>query len=404
VRSAKGERRNNLTPLDTSRSRTRFHFLDSIRGLAAVYVVFYHLTSGYFHSTGHYKWAQLGHYSVSVFIVLSGFCLMLPIARDGTRASPAGVSGFIKRRARRILPPYYAALLFSAALWLLDTRFISGSAKPEWYGDTSFASWSSHVLLLHNSHPDWNIGINGALWTIATEWQIYFLFALLLLPVCRRFGWVVCLATAFGVGLLPHFVLPTSRNFDWACPWYLGLFGLGMLAAELAVNRSRKTEALAHPLLVCALWLSVLTAAFLKPRHFLAHEWRPDVMIGCACAAMILMCANSAQGVRPNWLLRVLESKPLVELGKFSYSLYLIHLPVIAILASFVWNIWKIPSQFAQSFYVWMGVCLSIAVAYGFHLLFEKPFLTTASPLQIPSQQNTVAPLWLLVHLKDEKR
>lgn len=374
-----GERRPpSITSEDVSPTRLRFHFLDSIRGLAAVYVVLYHLTSGCYRSTGQYKWAQLGHYSVSIFIVLSGFCLMLPVATNRAKTFSSGVSGFIKRRARRILPPYYAALVFSAALLIFDTRFISGHLRPEWYGDTSFASWTSHVLLVHNTRPDWNIGINGALWTIATEWQIYFVFALLLLPVCRRFGSMVCVIAAFAVGLLPHFVFAPSRNLDWACPWYLGLFALGMFAAELAVNPSRKTKILGHPMVVCCLWLAVFIAALLRPSHFIAHEWRPDVMIGCACVAMLLMCANSAQKSPRNWFLRVLESKPLVALGKFSYSLYLIHLPIIAILATLVWNVWKIPAQFAQSFYVWTGVCLSIAIAYGFHLLFEKPFLKSA--------------------------
>lgn len=197
-------------------------------------------------------------------------------------------------------------------------------------------------------------------------------------------------------------MFPPARNFDWACPWYLGLFALGMLAAELAVNRSRNTQILAHPLVACSLWLSVLVAAIFKPSHFLAHEWRPDVMIGYACATMILMCAYSAQTRRRNWLLRALECKLLVELGKFSYSLYLIHLPVIAVLSSLVWNIWRIPPQFAQLFYVWLGLSLSIVVAYGFHLMFEKPFLRTASVPQSTSIQTEPSATCVLIPLTND--
>src|SRR5580704_9768828 len=49
-----------------------------------------------------------GHFAVSVFIVISGFCLSLPLIRDGGELR-GGVKAFLKRRARRILPPYYAA-------------------------------------------------------------------------------------------------------------------------------------------------------------------------------------------------------------------------------------------------------------------------------------------------------
>ena len=51
-----------------------------------------------------------GHYAVAVFIVLSGFCLMLPVTRDPNGRLPGGFAAYLGRRARRILPPYYAAL------------------------------------------------------------------------------------------------------------------------------------------------------------------------------------------------------------------------------------------------------------------------------------------------------
>lgn len=128
MRSAAGARRHSITSGDTSPRLTRYPFLDSIRGLAAVYVVLYHLTNGCYRTTGQYKWAQLGHYSVSVFIVLSGFCLMLPVAVNQTRTFPSGLSVFIKRRARRVLPPYYAALNFQRRCGFL-TRASSPAAR-----------------------------------------------------------------------------------------------------------------------------------------------------------------------------------------------------------------------------------------------------------------------------------
>src|SRR5215203_1884331 len=100
----------------------RLAFLDGLRGLAASYVVLHHAAllvppSGL---TGPATVARFllrhGHYAVAVFIVLSGYCLMLPVARDPLGRLPGGTLAFFGRRARRILPPYYAALVLCWAL------------------------------------------------------------------------------------------------------------------------------------------------------------------------------------------------------------------------------------------------------------------------------------------------
>src|SRR5436853_35532 len=64
------------------------------------------------HLTG---WLYFGHFGVVVFIVLSGFCLMLPVVRgDGTLRG--GIAAFFKRRTLRIVPPYYVAIGLSLLL------------------------------------------------------------------------------------------------------------------------------------------------------------------------------------------------------------------------------------------------------------------------------------------------
>src|SRR5271155_141269 len=56
-----------------------------------------------------------GHLAVSVFIVISGFCLTLPVVSAGSKLR-GGFKDFLKRRARRILPPYYAAVALCMVL------------------------------------------------------------------------------------------------------------------------------------------------------------------------------------------------------------------------------------------------------------------------------------------------
>ena len=95
--------------------RLRLDVLDGIRGLSALYVALFH-AMGY---TGTMTTLQTqasaatqfiaaildyGAYAVPIFIVLSGFCLMLPLAQRQTTVLPGGTMAYLRRRAWRILP------------------------------------------------------------------------------------------------------------------------------------------------------------------------------------------------------------------------------------------------------------------------------------------------------------
>ena len=67
------------------------------------------------------------------------------------------------------------------------------------------------------------------MWSVATEWQIYFIFPLLLLPIWRKWGNGAVIAVAFAVGLAPHYLFHGFA--DIAAPWYIGLFTLGLVGA-----------------------------------------------------------------------------------------------------------------------------------------------------------------------------
>src|SRR2546421_13093474 len=96
--------------------RPHLDYLNGLRALAALYVVLHHayLTvwpvllgkapTGI--DAALVGWLAYGHYSVSVFIVISGFCLMLPVLRNQDVIAGGSIT-FYRKRARRILPPYY---------------------------------------------------------------------------------------------------------------------------------------------------------------------------------------------------------------------------------------------------------------------------------------------------------
>src|SRR5436190_11326221 len=191
--------------------RQRLAGLDGVRGLAALFVVVNHVFLRAFpgYPVDHAPlWAAgfiYGRFAVVVFIVLSGFPPALSPARHGWRLD--GVSRFARRRARRILPAYWAALGISlAAAWLIVPQ--PGQGAPD------AKSVLVNGLLVQNlfGAPS----PNRSFWSMAVEAQLYVVFPLLLLVV-RRWGAIVMVATVTLVvataGILgPH--IPGLQAFE----------------------------------------------------------------------------------------------------------------------------------------------------------------------------------------------
>jgi peptidoglycan/LPS O-acetylase OafA/YrhL len=244
----------------------------------------------------------------------------------------------------------------------------------------------AHIALLQNLSEAWCQSIDPPLWSVATEWQIYFFLPLLLLPVWRRYGNIVLVGIAFALGLAPHCALPRQYNFDWACPWYLGLFSLGMVAATAKVERGiwggmpvgRIALALSVVALVATAVRPTLGNSFSGDRWDYGYRWKLDILTGLAIASFISYGARCVAR-RPQvaasslWTISILESKWLVGLGAFSYSLYLVHYPILvvaSILSQQLRSIWLLCSMLL------FWVPLSLTVSYVFHLAFERPFLS----------------------------
>jgi peptidoglycan/LPS O-acetylase OafA/YrhL len=367
----------------------RLAFLDGLRGLAALHVVLFHCWHALFWDgppPGRLYGLTFplagGRFAVTVFIVLSGFVLAWPLARDGSLRG--GLRGFFLRRARRILPPYYAALALSLlAGALLPAAYLApGSylalASPCWGGGVLL----SHLLLLHNLDGGWVWKVNIPFWSVATEWQIYFAFALVLVPLWRRWGPAAAAAVGWAGGLALAWLYPPLWT---GAAWFLGCFALGLWAADTAARRPgwlRRGPWAAGALLGFGAFLGLLAWAVNARADFLRSEWRfnpaLDALVGAATACLILW------GCRGGWPGRVLASRPLVRLGGFSYSLYLVHWPVVAVLDA--WGrLAGLGAWERAALLFGVTAPLSVGVAFLFYLVFERPFLRDARPAPAPA-------------------
>jgi peptidoglycan/LPS O-acetylase OafA/YrhL len=375
------------SPLPTPPPPKHLPLLDGLRGLLAVYVLCYHVFVVGLEGMGRaYRLAsapfRLGHSAVGAFIVLSGFSLMLPVVATGS--IPGGLGNYVRRRARRILPAYYAALVFSMLMVTLI-----GSAAPD--GDAvarrlGLGDVIAHLLLIHNLIPGLGMSINAVLWSVATEWHIYFLFPLVLLPAWRRFGPAGALGVGFGLGLVPQLVAPGGYLLSW-CPWYLGLFAMGMLAAVSYASPDGSWRRL--PRLAA---LGVAAAILLKWKFPESDDvgrfslyWLRDGAVGLIFWGAIGYGAgidrDAVAAGRPRGgalVVRWLGGRPLAGLGSISYSLYATHMPIVNVLDAL--SRWlHLGTAGTVVVRAVVGIPLSIAFAATFASRFEWPFLRRAS-------------------------
>ena len=373
-----------------SAPRLRLHYLDGLRGLAALYVVLYHC---YMQVWGGLLLVPLpavlrfainllsfGHLSVDVFIVLSGYCLMIPVACSADRRLSGSMACFFKKRAIRILPPYYLALLiFLLLIWCVPLlRQKSGSNWDEALPAFTPSVILSHLLLIHNFSSQWRFRIDYPMWSVATEWQIYVLFPLLLLPVWRRFGIVSLVLMGFVFWITIHILF--HAGFDGACLHFASLFSFGMVGAILGFSTKAQEIAWRNRLPWGTGTIVLLTflfgLMFYQPNLIEKHTSEIDVLAGLCVLCLLVCCTQHLSQKLPSRpvILVLMESRIAVGLGRFSYSLYLIHAPVIAICYA-IFRVGHHGPVVMLACLILIGVPVSLLFSYIFFLVCERPFL-----------------------------
>ncbi len=322
-------------------------------------------------------WMRVGDFRVSAFFVISGYLLTLPTLKTKGWQLRDGIKAFMARRAERLLFPYYAAFALSVVLYLA-WRYVIGD-PPGLHG--TLAGIVAHLLLIHNLDPRTNLMINDTLWNVALEFQCYLLFAFVLLPVMRRFGPLAQLLTAAAIGLGPHFLL--HGFLDWTRPWFITLYAMGVTVAAISSPANPTLKAAERSIPWGAIWLTMSTASLIAIVASgvdtpYGAGWLQNICIGVAVSSFLVFTRTGLRGplgALGRWVVWFLERPALVRLGRFSYSTYLIHYPIlrlaVAITAMFTPSILTLG---ALAFFIYAPITL--VLAYAFHVRFELPWQT----------------------------
>ena len=359
-------------------TKPRLVQIDGLRALAALWVMIGHYAMWDYAGTALpwlHSFTHFNHAAVTFFIVISGFCLALPVLRSSAE-SKVDARRFYAGRARRILPTYYAALILAIGL-----DYVMGALGPK----TAFEhNVLTHIFLIHDV-VGYEYGISAPFWSIALEWHIYFLFPLLIFA-WRKWGAVrTCLVTIIGsYCIVPAWAVMIQTiyfyGFDHAilvspndCSYYLGLFTLGVLAADIHAGQSdwakRAREWNHWGVVAAAFAFPLLAVVALYGVKVDAGAWQWVDLLSAFCAASLLLYTSLKPSSRPA---RFLSVRPLAWLGKISYSLYATHYLLglfgLDFLRHHVAPALRLPVS------VTVLPLLAIAFAAVFAALFEKPF------------------------------
>ena len=357
-------------------SSPHLEYVDGLRACAAICVMLVH--SANYVPLQEEPAATLIHFfsffarlSVDLFIVISGFCLMLPVAA-GNGLLRGGVIQFSLRRARRILPPYYLSMGLSLLLIHLLIGHKTGTHWDVCLPVTKKAI-IGHLFLIQNVYGAPKI--NHVFWSVAVEWQIYFLFPLLVF-LGRRFGVALTTFTAVVLSCLCFSILLHTKLYGLTAN-YIGLFALGMLGATVVRPLSPEGQFFNKHLPWRAMTWGIgllLLISIRWPKWHTAVDKFAFVDLLAGMWAVCLLITVSLP--RPSFIRKGLVSKPLVFVGTFSYSLYLVHGPVQQVVWQYIIKPLGYNNGVSIALLASIGSVIAISFAFAFFLICEQPFMS----------------------------
>jgi len=373
--------------------------LDGVRGVAILLVVFFHLPmkpgwGGVLGLTLPFGWM-----GVQLFFVLSGFLITRILVETKELSLGTYLKRFYVRRVLRIFPLYYGFLIALAIVFACTSlptqfeRYWSYLATFTWNWTRADVTWEESNRFVH-------------LWSLCVEEQFYLVWPFLVFQLSRRgiavaslVAIVACpfarMAFANGYaeqGLQPYDIydatywntvaqldafawgalisLAPPRLLDRLVPLPTLILGAALFTA-FGVGWQLYTAAVPDPLVETHREVTLATAGYWFPLGLPTplgatssqHVWGYTV-INFFFATVVLFAIRQPA----TWLL---ANRMLVDVGKVSFGMYVLHLPVLVMVTHFGAGRLDIHSWFGASVYLLVLYALSKLV----FLLWEQPFL-----------------------------
>ena len=349
--------------LDVTDYRAEFRpDIQAMRALAVLLVVLYHADIPGVHG---------GFLGVDVFFVISGFVITNVLLREKASKGTTSIPGFYARRIRRILPAATVVLIatvFATYHWL---SYITGAINANdakyvaaFVGNFRFASLGTQYFTA--TQPTSTL---QQFWSLAVEEQFYLVWPLLFLLITlpwKRFSPVPRLITALTIVIgvsLAWCIIETQQNEVWAFfspltrAWELALGAMLAVVGPHLRGRAPRSGVILGA-------IGLVTVLLCTWIYTTSTLWPGSAVIIPVLATGAIIAGGSLRG--PDSFGRFTTFPPVQWMGNISYSLYLVHWPVIAIATQYALAPLPLRSEIEL-------VLISVALAGLLYYAIENP-------------------------------
>ena len=367
--------------------QTYFPNLDALRAIAAIFVVLGHIEllkpNFNFETLPFIPLLKTGSsIAVTLFFVLSGFLITCLLLNEKEKKQKIFLKEFYIRRTLRIWPLFFLTLFICYII--VPKFFPSFSANASWFSFILNALFLTNITYVINQLPP----LGTAVWSIGIEEQFYIFWPLVLkkkklqslmkLLVCIILA-IYILKVAFvyfssyGAFIHKMRILINITRYDCLLLGAVGALlykGCIIKIGRLQINYSFFTSFAAQVILYLLLFISIVANTFY---HLpIIHQWYSFLFM-----IMILNMATNEKSIVK------IDNYILNYLGKISYSIYLLHMFVIATLFKFLLPYWQHNDFITQNIIIYSLVIFStIIVASISYYLIEKPFFRLKEKFQ----------------------
>ena len=350
----------------TSANRQRLVFLDALRALASIAIVLHHfalyaplrdLAAPLLGPL--LDWLMHNARATQVFFVVGGYVMARSMA--GKIWNLRQLRLFLLQRYCRLGIPYLVTMAFVLVAYVFARGWLPEDVTG---GRVTLQQLFAHLVFLQGIIGEEHL--SAGFWFICINFQLGLLYAVLLClrdtaryrncDISKVVGWGLAAFSLF------YFNLDSSLE-NWAL-YFFPYFYMGII-----INRAVQRNGVAKEF---SLYLALIAAA-------LSYEWR--WRLAMAAVVGMVVYASEKSGWGAHW-----PKSPLIaKLGKISYSLFLVHFPVLVLVATACVRLeWTSPEAAVAGLIA--AVFLSIGTAAAFHRWVETPSIRFASTLTKPRQ------------------
>ena len=347
--------------------------IDSLRALAVLAVIIYHVDVNYLPG---------GFLGVDLFFVLSGYLISSLIIKEYKKTGSVNLYNFYLRRARRLLPAVYFMITVGLIIMVIFNEvLLKKSHLDAVFGYIYSSNW---WYIFHKLDYFDSFGSQSPfkhLWSLAIEEQFYMIFPLLFLLInskkkgkdgtyklSNNFLYIV-LGLIF-VSLITHILLFDINNISRiyfgtdtrAFSLLVGVVGAILYPMDKLNTKITPQENIVYSV-VSLISITTLITIMIYTSEYNTWLYRGGFLLVAILGIIIIISSGKQHTI----MAKLLSFKPVVFIGKISYSLYLWHFPIL-VLTTPVYEIGN-----PNNFYVILRVILTFIVAIISYVFVETP-------------------------------